>query len=70
MTYIRVRWIHTFPDEPVLLFSEIDGQRWEARKVDFFSDGRLGYADRFHNSQETLFPGVPLLMENGPNDRP
>ena len=27
MKYIRVRWLHDFPDEPVILYSEIDSKR-------------------------------------------
>ena len=46
MTYIRVKWIHNFPDEPVLLYSELDDQRFEVRKVEMFPDGSIGYADR------------------------
>jgi hypothetical protein len=43
-TYIRVRWLHDAPDEPVDLWSELDCQRFETRKVEIFRDGRLGYA--------------------------
>ncbi len=34
MTYIRVTWSHTRDDEPVLLLSELDAERWEVRKVE------------------------------------
>lgn len=44
MKYIRVRWIHNFPNEPVLLYSELDDDRFETRKVEVFPDGKKGYA--------------------------
>jgi len=44
MAYLKVKWIHTFSDEPVLLYSELDRERWEVRKVEVFPSGRMGYA--------------------------
>jgi hypothetical protein len=44
MTYIRVRWLHSSPDEPVDLWSELDAGREEWRKVEIWADGRVGYA--------------------------
>jgi hypothetical protein len=44
MTYIKVAWRHTSLDDPVLLYSELDGGRWEIRKVEVFPDGSMGYA--------------------------
>lgn len=45
MTYIRVTWKHEWPDMPVLVYSELDDQRWEARKVAVYRDGHCEYAD-------------------------
>ena len=44
MTYIKVFWHHSFPDEPTVLYSEIDEDRRERRKVYVFRDGQFGYA--------------------------
>jgi hypothetical protein len=44
LTYIRVEWKHSHSDEPILLYSEIDDQRWEKRKVEIFANGKRGYA--------------------------
>ncbi len=46
MKYIKVKWLHSHPDEPVLLYSELDKDRWETRKVEVFADGRIGFAKR------------------------
>jgi hypothetical protein len=45
MTYLKVLWKHSFPDEPRWLYSQLDDQRWERRKIDIFPDGRWGFAD-------------------------
>ena len=44
MQYIKVLWKHELADEPVLLYSELDDDHWETRKVEVFRDGQLGYA--------------------------
>jgi hypothetical protein len=44
LSYIRVRWVHDFPDEPVELWSELDADRFELRKLEIWADGRVGYA--------------------------
>lgn len=46
MRYIRVKWIHTLRSEPVLMYSEIDREGWEIRKVEVYADGRRGYASK------------------------
>ncbi len=43
-SYIRVEWKHESPDDPILLYSELDEQRWEVRKVEMFRDGRVTHA--------------------------
>lgn len=65
MTYIRVKWIHSNPSYPVLMYSELDESRWEIRKVERFEDGRVGFASATENSGGTrlgLEP-VPTLEE-------
>jgi len=44
MNYLKVRWLHDFDDEPVLLYSELADDRSEVRKVEVFPDGTYGYA--------------------------
>jgi len=45
-SYIRVRWLHNHPDDPVELWSELDSERFEIRKVEVWHDGRVGFASR------------------------
>ena len=65
MSFMLVKWIHDFPDEPVLLYCEIDEQRRELRKVDMFRDGTASYADRDRRTGSTRLSAdpVPSLTE-------
>ncbi len=60
MEYIKVKWIHSFLDEPVLLYSEIDEQRWELRSVEVFADGRIGYANGEISTETTGLSEDPI----------
>jgi len=53
MKYVKVRWIHSLPDEPVLLYSELTGDMWETRKVEVYSDGHADFADSEKRSGTT-----------------
>jgi hypothetical protein len=44
MGYIRTDWRHNDPDLPVEIWSELDADQWETRKVERFADGRLTLA--------------------------
>lgn len=39
-----VDWFHNFYDEPIKIYSEIDDQRNEVRKIELFRDDKIGYA--------------------------
>lgn len=41
-----IKWVHSFVSEPVLIYSEIDDERWELRKMEIYADGRIGFANR------------------------
>ncbi len=60
MEYIRVEWVHSDPNEPILLYTEIDANRFETRKVDLFADGRIGFAC---DGEATLSLGTDLSPE-------
>jgi len=60
MNYLKVKWTHTSPDEPVWLYSEVDDKRWEVRKVEIFADGRMCFADRQRSSGTTGLGQEPL----------
>lgn len=43
-SYVRVCWLHSSPDDPTELWSELNADREEIRKVEIWPDGRVGYA--------------------------
>lgn len=60
MNYIRVRWLHNSPASPVLLYSELNPELWELRKVEVYKDGRADFADREEQSGSTKISIEPL----------
>ena len=65
MRYLHVVWLHDFPDEPVELYSELDDDSWEVRKIEYFRDGFIGLADTAGSTDRTslgLEP-VPTVAE-------
>ena len=60
MKYIRVNWRHSEPNEPIILFSELDDSLWETRKVEVFSDGHCGFASETDSNGETRLGIEPL----------
>lgn len=60
MKYVRVLWQHDYLDEPVELYSELDEDRWELRKVEVFRDARYGYAWSLGSSMTTQLSDEPL----------
>lgn len=60
MKYILVKWKHLFRDEPELLYSELDEQRWEQRKVEVFPDGHMDYAEEKKSSGSTRLGLTPI----------
>lgn len=58
--YLKVKWKHSFSNEPVFLYSELDAERWELRKVEVFPDGRMGYAGPGVEIGGTRLGEVPL----------
>ena len=39
MKYTKLHWRHNSPDNPIVIFSELDEEFWEVRKVEFFREG-------------------------------
>ena len=58
--YLKVRWLHAHEPEPILLLSELDDARMEVRKVEIFSDDRMGFASETQASGGTL-PGKTAI---------
>jgi hypothetical protein len=60
MSYMKVEWIHSHACEPVLLYSELDEERWEKRKVEIFANGHCGYASSTESAGSTRLGEIPV----------
>jgi hypothetical protein len=60
MRYIKVVWLHDHPDEPIELYSELDDESWEVRKIERFRDGFLGYVGADGATERTRLGLVPV----------
>ena len=63
--YQKVVWRHDFPDEPVMLYSEIDDEGFETRKVEIYRDGRHDFADSQRSTGSTVLSdkALPSIAE-------
>ncbi|WP_410644743.1 DUF6881 domain-containing protein [Amycolatopsis sp. lyj-346] len=60
MEYLKVGWRHQFPDEPILLYSELDDERYETRKIEVFCDGRHQWAGPEGSVGGTVLGELPV----------
>ena len=44
MEYLKVTWIHEDDSFPILLYSELDDERYEVRKIEIYRNGSFGLA--------------------------
>jgi hypothetical protein len=64
MNYLRVEWNHSDSTEPVLLYSELDENRDELRKVEVYADGRRGFASVSESAGDSQLSKEPLPALN------
>jgi hypothetical protein len=60
MKYIRLKWNHTNPDEPVWIFSELDPTGKEVRKIECFQNGFCDVATATTSSGTAALMTLPL----------
>lgn len=60
MICIDVIWHHNDPAYPVRLVSELDENRFEHRKLEFYSDGRIGAASKAGTTFDTALGLLPV----------
>lgn len=60
MKHIHVHWIHEDLEDPIDLYSELDTERYEMRKIEVFKDGRMGFADSVQSSIGTSLGEMPI----------
>lgn len=59
-TYIFSKWKNPPKGSPVEFYSELDGMRYEVRKVEVYENGELGYASKMHSSANTSLGTIPV----------
>lgn len=60
MEFIDVTWRHDEKTDPVRLVSELNSERYETRKLEFFPDGRVGFASSVASSSSTRLGVMPM----------
>ena len=60
MEYIDVMWHHELNQEPTRLVSELDAERYEVRKLEFFRSGAVGFAYTGQHSEGTELGELPV----------
>lgn len=70
MQYIHCLWVHTHPEEPVVLISEVDVKWFEFRKVEIWRNGRIGWADKSRSSEGTQLSSYSLNSLDDINSDP
>ena len=58
--YLQVKWTHSLSSEPVVMYSEIDQDGWELRKVEVYADGRMGFASSSESKAGSGLSKEPL----------
>ncbi len=59
MRYVAVEWLHD-DEEPILLYSELDQEGWEVRKVEVYRSGAAHYAEAGRRTGSTLLGEMPV----------
>ncbi len=64
-SYIYSKWHNSPADSPVEFYSELNGDRFETRKVEVFKDQSLGFASKKSSSKSTKLGiiAVPPITE-------
>lgn len=70
MEYLKVKWQHQHKDEPIEIYSELNPERWEIRKVEVFRDGTTSFASPIQRTGTTWLSESPLpaLLEINSDD--
>lgn len=63
MEYIKVKWLHASPSYPTEIYSEVDNNRFEVRKIEVYLDGTINYFDSVNNNQGLGTVPIPSVEE-------
>jgi hypothetical protein len=68
--YQKVLWRHEYSDDPVVIYSEIDDDNRETRRVEEYRDGQLEYASSSLGSGTTRIADQPMASLEAMNAKP
>jgi hypothetical protein len=60
MYYLKVIWKHVLRDEPVVIYMELNNNRYEVRKIEVYRDGKVGYAYEHTEIGESALSEKPI----------
>ncbi|NBH16533.1 hypothetical protein D3Z55_03365 [Clostridiaceae bacterium] len=71
MNYILLNWFHNLDDEPYKIYSEIDDQRYEVRKIELYKNGTMSICDEkmIHSQNELADVAFPEDLDEINQDR-
>ena len=70
MKYIKVIWLHNDSRYPSEIYSELDNECNEVRKIEIFPDGAIGYAADNLSHGKTILGKVPVPSLQEINEDP
>jgi len=59
MNYVQLKWHHTYPDEFIEIYAELDAEGWEIRRVEIFRDGKMTFASEVQSSENCWLAETP-----------
>ena len=62
MQYLKVSWHHNLDSEPYEIWSELDSNRYEVRKIELYEDGHVGIASTNYNTVDCRLSTEPLPL--------
>lgn len=55
MDYVKLKWFHSIETEPYIIYSEINDQRYEVRKIEVYKSGAyIKYSENMTDLQLNL----------------
>jgi len=66
-SYLSVKWVHSNSEYPILLVSELNEERVELRKLEYFKSGDVGIASRKKSTHGTMLGTEPVPQLNDIN---
>lgn len=58
--YIKVKWLHESNINPTMIYSELDENSWETRKIELYKKNPPGYASEIEEVRGSGLSEVPM----------